>query len=130
VTVAADRDRLRQVIAALVDNALRHTPAGGTVEVGAEIAGRIVSIIVRDNGPGVPPADLPHVFERFYQADAARDRSTGGSGLGLAIVRALVEAQGGAVRAANRATGGAEFRVELPRRAPGPPTAGPVHPAP
>jgi two-component system sensor histidine kinase BaeS len=104
--VMADPDRVRQVVAALVDNALRHTPRGGWV------------LTVADSGPGVAEADLPHVFDRFYQADEARDRSTGTSGLGLAIVRALVEAQGGTVTAVNEPGAGARFEVRLPVAAP------------
>lgn len=115
LTVSADPDRLRQVIAALLDNALRHTPEGGRIRLSARPAGLgRTRIEVVDSGPGIAADDLPHVFERFYQADAARDRSTGTSGLGLAIVRALVEAHGGAVRAASEPGGGARFEVELP----------------
>jgi len=115
LVVDADADRVRQVVAALADNAIRHTPAGGAVRVDASLApgGRVVIAVV-DSGPGIAETDLPHVFERFYQADPARDRSTGSSGLGLAIVRALVEAHGGHVRAANAPGEGARFEVELP----------------
>ena len=67
-----------------------------------------------DSGPGLAEADLPHVFDRFYQADPARDRTTGTSGLGLAIARALVETQGGTVKAANEPGAGARFEVRLP----------------
>jgi two-component system, OmpR family, sensor histidine kinase BaeS len=115
LAVHGDPDRVRQVLMALVDNAIRHTPAGGLVRLEAREAGhgRVV-IAVADTGPGIAESDLPHVFERFYQADPARDRATATSGLGLAIVRALVEAHGGRVRAANEAAGGARFEVELP----------------
>jgi two-component system sensor histidine kinase BaeS len=71
-------------------------------------------IAVVDSGSGISPADLPHVFERFYQADPARDRATGTSGLGLAIVRAVVAAHGGIARATNEPGGGARFEIELP----------------
>jgi signal transduction histidine kinase len=84
------------------------------LEARRDAAGGGVTIAVVDGGPGIAEADLPHVFERFYQADAARDRSTGTSGLGLAIVRALVEAHGGRVRADNEPGGGARFEVALP----------------
>jgi two-component system sensor histidine kinase BaeS len=114
-TVQADADRLRQILAALTDNAIRHTPAGGRVRLSATSAGAArTRISVADTGPGIDAQDLPHVFERFYQADAARDRSTGTSGLGLSIVRALVEAHGGSVSAGNEPGGGARFEVELP----------------
>jgi two-component system sensor histidine kinase BaeS len=112
--VAGDPDRLRQVVVALADNALRHTPAGGWIRLEASGAGRSVRIAVVDSGSGIDPDDLPHVFERFYQADPARDRGTGTSGLGLAIVRAIVEAHGGRVRAANEPGAGARFELELP----------------
>jgi signal transduction histidine kinase len=113
--VLADPDRLRQVVVALVDNAIRHSPTGGWVRLAAEAAGdAYVMISVADSGPGIAPADLPHVFDRFYQADPARDRSTGTSGLGLAIVRAIVEAHGGTVGASNEPGAGARFEIRLP----------------
>lgn len=121
LTALADRDRLLQLLGALVDNALRHTPSGGSVRLAAESRAGRVAITVRDTGPGIPAADLPHVFERFYRAEAARDRATGGSGLGLAIVAALTGAMGGTVSAANDPAGGAVFRVELPAGAGRPP---------
>jgi two-component system sensor histidine kinase BaeS len=120
--VLADRDRLIQVLGALVDNALRHTPAGGAVRLEASGVGGGVAITVRDTGPGIPADDLPHVFERFYRAEAARDRASGGSGLGLAIVAALSGAMGGSVSAANDPAGGAVFRLELPAGAIRPPS--------
>ena len=113
-----DSDRLRQAIAALADNALRHAPVGGRVRLeayGAADGSAVVAVV--DSGPGIDPIDLPHVFDRFYQADPARDRATGGSGLGLAIVRAIVEAHGGHVRAANEPGGGARFELSLPAAA-------------
>lgn len=113
IAVDGDPDRLRQVVVALADNALRHTPAGGRIRLEARAAGRSVTIAVVDSGSGIAPDDLAHVFERFYQADPARDRGTGTSGLGLAIVRAVVEAHGGRVRAANEPGGGARFELEL-----------------
>jgi len=116
LVVVADRDRVRQVLAALLDNALRHTPPGGRVVLaGRAAAAGVVRIEVRDTGPGIAAEDLPHVFDRLYQADPARDRRTGSSGLGLAIVRALVEAQGGRVGAGTVPEGGALVWMELPR---------------
>ena len=115
LAVDADPDRVRQIVLALADNAIRHTPAAGRVRLDARReAGGQVTIAVVDTGGGIAPADLPHVFDRFYQADPARDRATATSGLGLAIVRALVEAHGGRVRAANEPGGGARFEVDLP----------------
>jgi two-component system sensor histidine kinase BaeS len=110
-----DPDRVRQGVVALVDNAIRHTPNGGWIRLeAAPKAPDAVQIAVVDSGPGIAAVDVPHVFERFYQADPARDRSTGSSGLGLAIVRAVVEAHGGHVRAGNEAGAGALIEIELP----------------
>ncbi|MFH0751411.1 MAG: ATP-binding protein [Chloroflexota bacterium] len=115
LVVVADRDRVRQVLAALLDNALRHAPAGGRVVLAARaVAGGAVRLAVRDSGPGIAAEDLPRVFDRLFQADPARDRRTGSSGLGLAIARALVEAQGGRVGAGNAPEGGALVWMELP----------------
>ncbi|HET9520333.1 MAG TPA: HAMP domain-containing sensor histidine kinase [Candidatus Limnocylindrales bacterium] len=115
LSVSADPDRLRQVIGSLVDNAIRHTPSGGWVRLeGRPAAGSLVILSVTDSGAGIAPEDLPRVFERFYQADPARDRATGSSGLGLAIVRAVVELHGGRVSASNEPGAGARFEVELP----------------
>ncbi len=112
--VMADRDRTARILAAYVDNALRHTPAGGAVVIGSERTGSRRRLTVRDTGPGVPESALPHVFDRFYQVDVSRDRAAGASGLGLSIVRALVEAQAGSVGAENVTGGGACFWAELP----------------
>jgi two-component system, OmpR family, sensor histidine kinase BaeS len=113
--VHVDPDRLGQVLANLLDNALRHTPAGGLVRLRAEAGRGGVVLNVVDTGEGILPEHLPHVFERFYRADASRDRRRGGSGIGLAIARALVEAQGGRIEAASPGLGqGASFTVTLP----------------
>jgi len=117
LAVETDPHRLRQVVAALTDNALRHTPAHGRVRLVAEGTAAAVRISVEDTGAGIPPEDLPYVFDRFYQADPSRDRRTGTSGLGLSIVRALVDAQGGRVGAENRTGGGARVWLELPTSA-------------
>lgn len=130
--VAADRDRFGQVLGNLLDNALRHTPAGGEVRLSAERRGNGVRFTVADSGEGIAAEHLPHVFERFYRVDSARDRGHGGSGIGLAIVRALVVAHGGAVSAFSAGAGrGATFVVDLPARAARhrwPAVAGPDHP--
>lgn len=111
----ADVERIGQVLGNLLDNALRHTPAGGTVTVTADRDGSGVRITVADTGEGIAAEHLPHVFERFYRADAARDRSRGGSGIGLAIVRAIVTEHGGRVTAHSGGPGtGTAFAVILP----------------
>jgi signal transduction histidine kinase len=114
LVVRADRERLAQALGGLFDNALRHTPPAGRVTVAAHPSGGAVRIAVADTGPGVDPRDRPHVFDRFYQADAARDRTTGSSGLGLTIVRALVVAMMGRVGVEATPGGGATFWLELP----------------
>ena len=113
LAVQADPDRLRQAIAALVDNAIRHAP-GTPIAVGATRRANGVHIDVTDRGPGIAAADLPHLFERFYQADQSRDRTAGTSGLGLAIVKAIADAHGASVGASNVATGGARFWIDIP----------------
>ena len=119
LVVGADPGRLQQALAALVDNAIRHAPPGSDVVVQAgATAGGHVRLAVRDAGPGVAPADRPHVFDRFYQADVSRDRSAGTSGLGLSIVKALVEAQGGTVGVDDVSPHGAAFWIELSSTAP------------
>lgn len=111
-----DPDRVAQVLSNLLDNALRHTPAGGAVEVRVEPGTRPdnVHVAVRDSGPGIPAEHLPHVFERFYRVDPARARAEGGSGIGLAVVKQLVEAHGGTVTAESRPGQGTTFRLTLP----------------
>ncbi|MDR5709268.1 MAG: HAMP domain-containing sensor histidine kinase [Armatimonadota bacterium] len=109
-----DPDRMRQVVQNLLHNAVRFTPPGGVVRFRVSRAARGVRIELEDEGPGIPPEDLPYVFEPFYRADRSRSRETGGSGLGLAVVRRLVESHGGEVRAENRVPRGARFVVELP----------------
>lgn len=113
--VRADEDRLVQVLANLLSNALRHTPPGGTVTIRANGHEDQVELAVLDTGAGIAPEHLPHVFERFYRAEAARTRSGGGSGIGLTIARALVEAQRGTIRAESPGAGrGATFIISLP----------------
>ncbi len=115
--VTGDPDRIRQVLAALVDNAISHIPTGGEIRVRTSMVDPWARIDVEDDGPGLGD-DADRVFDRFYRADAPRDRTGGHAGLGLAIVRALVEAQDGRVSAGNRPEGGAVFRVELPAARP------------
>jgi signal transduction histidine kinase len=117
-----DTDRTGQVLAALLDNALRFTPGGGTIKVEGRIMDKRVEATITDTGPGIAPESLDRIFERFYRADthsAARSRgpSGGGTGLGLAIASDLARAQGGELTAENTAGGGAKFTLSLP---PGP----------
>jgi CheY-like chemotaxis protein/anti-sigma regulatory factor (Ser/Thr protein kinase) len=114
-TVSGDPDRLQQVVWNLLANAIKFTPRGGRVELRLRRANTHAEVVVEDTGPGIPRAFLPHVFERFRQADGSSTRAHGGLGLGLAIVRHLVEAHGGTVRAENAAEGtGSVFTVRLP----------------
>ena len=112
-SLTVDPDRIGQVLGNLLDNALRHTPSGGQVHVRASAAAGEVTLEVADTGPGIPSEHLPHVFERFYRADTARDRASGGSGIGLAICKALTEAHGGTITATSTAAG-ATFVATLP----------------
>ena len=111
--VQADPDRVAQILRNLLLNALRHTPAGGSVTVTAEPIQNAVQIAVADTGEGIDPADLPHVFERFWRADPARAR-TGGTGLGLPVAQSLVAAQGGSLWAESTLGQGSTFRFTLP----------------
>ncbi|MCX6374346.1 MAG: ATP-binding protein [Actinobacteria bacterium] len=110
--VKGDRDRLLQVAANLLDNALKFTPQGGRVVLAVDSGRSAATLTVADSGPGIDPVDLPFIFERFYRSQAAR--GTHGVGLGLAIARGLVEAQGGSIEAADGPEGGAVFTVRLP----------------
>jgi len=114
--VHGDGDRLAQVFTNLVDNALNHTPPGGTITLQAQTAAEGLAIAVQDSGPGIPPDDLPRVFERFYQVDKSRQRDPGrgGIGLGLAIAREIVEAHGGRLSVASTPGEGTTFTAWLP----------------
>jgi PAS domain S-box-containing protein len=113
--VSGDPDRIQQVIWNLLANAVKFTPTGGRVEVSLKRAGAQAEIVVHDNGAGIHPDFLPHVFEHFRQADSTSTRKHGGLGLGLAIVRRLVELHGGTVAAESEGEGhGATFRIHLP----------------
>ncbi|MDO9352636.1 MAG: ATP-binding protein [Solirubrobacteraceae bacterium] len=121
LVILGDAERVHQVVANLLANAVRHSPTGGTVHVTASSlrdgTGR-ARIEVVDEGPGIPEADLERVFERFYRTDHARASSDGGTGLGLAISRWIVDAQGGTISATRGEDGGCRMVVELPRQTP------------
>jgi PAS domain S-box-containing protein len=114
--VYVDGSRLQQAVWNLLVNAAKFTPSGGTITVEAGLRGPEIEIQVADDGPGIPEDFLPHVFERFRQADSSTTRSFGGLGLGLAIARHIVELHGGTLTAANRPEGGALFQLRLPLR--------------
>jgi two-component system, OmpR family, sensor kinase len=150
--VLGDRDRLKQLVTNLVENAIRYTPAGGRVEVSVHrtapvqqrsptVRSRIAreaganpmaNLTVSDSGIGISPTDLPHVFERFYRADKARSRAQGGTGLGLSIAQYMAQAHGGSIEASSEGTNrGSTFTVRLPlaaRTDPARPIAPPTAP--
>jgi two-component system phosphate regulon sensor histidine kinase PhoR len=115
VVAAADPDRLRQVLANLIDNAIKYGRADGTVTLrGRAMGGARVEISVSDDGPGIPAEARERIFERFYRVDKARSREQGGTGLGLAIVKNVVQAHGGEVRVESASGKGTEFFITLP----------------
>jgi len=114
VCVSADSSQIAQVVINLLTNAIRYNREGGRVQVSATTICQHAVLVIADTGVGIPPEGLPHVFERFYRADAARSRDDGGSGLGLAICKTIVEAHGGTIVAHSAAGGGATFTVRLP----------------
>jgi two-component system sensor histidine kinase BaeS len=119
VVALVDPDRLRQVIGNLLANAVRATPAGGSVTLSAAgPAGGWATLVVRDTGIGIAAANLPHVFDRFWRADASRGRATGGSGLGLAIARQIVADHGGQIRVDSQPGAGTAFTITLPAGSP------------
>ena len=114
--VVADRQRLTQAVMNLAVNAARHTDPDDVIEIGAELGGGLARLWVRDDGPGVAPAERERIFERFAQAGGKRRRADG-AGLGLAIVRAIAEAHGGRVELDTIEAGGSRFTVIIPQEA-------------
>jgi two-component system sensor histidine kinase BaeS len=112
--VVADRRRVAQILGNLLTNALRHTPQGGCVTLSAATVESAVEVSVADTGAGIPPEDLPYIFERFWRGDKSRSRAGGGSGLGLAIAKQLVEMHGGAIRVQSTPGAGSAFAFTLP----------------
>ena len=111
--VLADQGRIEQVLINLLDNALKYTPEGGGIAVTARCAGNMVTISVSDSGIGIPPKDLPRIFERFYRVDTARSRDQGGTGLGLSIVKHIIQLHGGNVTVDSTPGKGSTFSFTL-----------------
>jgi two-component system sensor histidine kinase VicK len=114
--IVADRARIEQVIVNVLSNAIKYTPDGGRIEMAAGAAGDGVWVSVKDNGIGVPPEDMPRLFERFYRVDRARSRQSGGTGLGLSIAREIVDAHGGEIQIDSTLGEGTCVTVRLPLR--------------
>ncbi len=115
-----DERRLEQAFTNLIDNAVRHTPRDGTITVGARAENGLVRVSVHNTGSYIAPEDVPRLFERFFQLDRNRARTSGGAGLGLAIASEVIQAHGGDIRAASDTENGTEFTVTLPIRPPPP----------
>ena len=115
IIVRGDKEWLERALLNLLDNAIKYTPAGGRVTVHAvkEHSGTRIEIV--DTGIGIPPEALPHVFERFYRADPARDKSIEGVGLGLSLVKWIIQEHGGSIEAASIPGNGARFTILLPQ---------------
>jgi len=118
--VVGDRDRLKQVLLNLVSNGLKYTPEGGRVTLGLALVNEWVRVTVTDTGPGIPPGELPRIFDRFYRTDKARSRAVGGAGLGLSIAQSIAQLHGGRIEAASdgQAGHGTTFSLWLPLAAP------------
>lgn len=114
INIIADRARLHQLFSNLLENSLRYTDPGGTVEIGVEQHKNSIEIHLRDSGPGVPTAELDRIFDRLYRLEGSRRRSSGGAGLGLAICRNIVEAHNGRIAAHPSPLGGLWIMIELP----------------
>jgi signal transduction histidine kinase len=122
--MVADRERLQQVVWNLLSNAIKFTPPGGSIRLDVERAGDGIEIRIQDTGKGIAPEFLPHIFERFRQADAGTRREATGLGLGLSIARYLVELHGGTLTGESAGEGhGTTFRISLPGAGPGPVSA-------
>ena len=112
--IEANPEQMVMLIRNLVDNAIHYTRRGGTVTLAARQVNGYVEIRVSDTGMGIPPEELPHIFDRFYRVDRARTRRQGGTGLGLSLVRSIAEAHGGRVEVDSRVNVGTTFTIYLP----------------
>jgi two-component system sensor histidine kinase ResE len=115
-SITIDPDRIEQVLTNLIDNAMRHTPHGGTVKLKAAMEEKGIKIEVKDSGSGIPEEDLPFVFERFYKADKARTRGRSGTGLGLAIAKNIIDAHKGHISVHSKLDQGTTFSFIIPRK--------------
>jgi two-component system sensor histidine kinase ResE len=113
-TLQVDPDRMTQVLTNVLDNALRHTPAGGHINLSAKPVAAGVQFSIQDSGPGIQDEDVNRIFNRFYRADKSRTRDDGGSGLGLAIAKSIVQALGGQIRAESAPGQGLTVIINLP----------------
>jgi two-component system sensor histidine kinase BaeS len=113
--IRANEARLRRLLLILVDNALKFTPAGGRVTVSGSSDGAEVTIAVADTGTGISPADLPHIFERFWRADRVRSRETGGTGLGLTIARQIADEHNARLDVQSEVGHGSVFTIRFPK---------------
>ena len=118
-TVEVDVDQVTLALDALIENAVQHTVPGGQITISSHADGTLLAITVADNGRGIPPDDLPRIFDRFYRTDRARNRRHGGAGLGLAIVKAIAEANGGSVSVTSALGVGTSFELKLEGLRPG-----------
>jgi signal transduction histidine kinase len=115
-TIEVDPGRITQVLTNILDNALRHTPENGRIVLSAYQIDDMVELAVQDSGPGLNIEDVDRIFERFYRADASRQREDGGSGLGLAIAKSIVQAHGGQVLAESEPGSGLKVKIRLPKK--------------
>ena len=114
--MACDKDKIERIILNLLSNAVKFTNPGGKISVNIVAETEKITISVKDTGIGIPPEDLPHIFERFYRADKSRNRLTGGAGIGLTITKAIIDAHGGSIKVTSRVGEGTEFIVSLPKK--------------
>ncbi len=116
--ILLDVSKMTQVVGNLLDNAAKYSPEGAIIEIGTKYRSDEIEFWVKDNGPGIAAADLPHIFERFYRVDKGRSRETGGTGLGLSIVKHITQLHGGRVWAESKIGAGTRFALVLPREIP------------